>query len=122
MAAVIGKPTSATSLKKSIILSPYGIFSIIYTFTSSFLLRIIMNYIPLNRNIIVQRVEGEKITASGILLKSSQEPDTTRVLAVADDVDEVKVGDKLLVNWNESAKLEHEIYKIHINNVIGVFE
>jgi co-chaperonin GroES (HSP10) len=81
-----------------------------------------MNYIPLNRNIIVQRVEGEKITASGILLKSSQEPDTTKVLAVADDVDEVKVGDKLLVNWNESAKLEHEIYKIHINNVIGVFE
>jgi co-chaperonin GroES (HSP10) len=81
-----------------------------------------MNYIPLNRNIIVQRIEGEKVTASGILLKSSQEPDTTLVLAVSEDVDEVKIGDKLLVNWNGSAKLEHEIYKIHINDVIGVFE
>ena len=81
-----------------------------------------MNYTPLSRNLIVERVEGEKITPSGILLKSSQEPDTTRVLAVASDVDEVSVGDKLLVNWNESAKLDHEIYKVHIDNVIAVYE
>lgn len=81
-----------------------------------------MNYTPLSRNIIVERIEGEKVTASGIVLKSSQEPDTTKVLAVASDVDEVSVGDKLLVNWNHSAKLEDNVYKVHMDNVIAVYE
>ena len=81
-----------------------------------------MNYIPLNRNIIVERVAGEKVTPSGILLKTSEEADTAKVIAVSVDVDEVKVGDRLLANWNGSAKLEREIYKMHIDNVIAVFE
>jgi len=81
-----------------------------------------MKYAPLGKYIIVERIEGEKVTASGILLKSSQEPDTTIVVAVGPDVDEVVVGEKLLVNWNGSAKLQDEHYRIHIDNVIGVFE
>jgi co-chaperonin GroES (HSP10) len=81
-----------------------------------------MKYAPLGKYIIVERIEGEKVTASGILLKSSQEPDTTKVLAVGPDVDEVTVGDQLLVDWNKSVKLENETYRVHIDSVVGVFE
>jgi co-chaperonin GroES (HSP10) len=81
-----------------------------------------MNYTPLGKYIIVERIEGEKVTASGIVLKTSQEPDTTKVLAIGPDVDEVAVGDQLLVDWNKSAKLEKEIYRVHIDSVVGVFE
>jgi co-chaperonin GroES (HSP10) len=81
-----------------------------------------MKYAPLGKYIIVERIEGEKVTASGILLKSSQEPDTTKVLVVGPDVDEVTVGDQLLVDWNKSVKLENETYRVHIDSVVGVFE
>jgi co-chaperonin GroES (HSP10) len=81
-----------------------------------------MKYAPLGKYIIVERIEGEKVTASGIVLKTSQEPDTTKVLAVGSEVDEVNVGDQLLVDWNKSVKLENETYRVHIDSVVGVFE
>jgi co-chaperonin GroES (HSP10) len=80
-----------------------------------------MNYIPLKEHIIVQRVEGVKETASGIILKTSEEPDKAVVVAVAEDIDEVSVGDELLINWNKLAKLDDDHYRIHIDNVIAVY-
>jgi co-chaperonin GroES (HSP10) len=80
-----------------------------------------MSYIPLKQHIIVERIEGTKETASGIILKSSEDPDKAKVIAVADDIDEVSVGDELLVNWNKLAKIDENIYRIHIDNVIAVY-
>lgn len=80
-----------------------------------------MNYIPLKQHIIVQRVEGVKETASGIILKTSEEPDKALVVAVAEDIDEVSIGDELLINWNKLAKLDDDHYRIHIDNVIAVY-
>jgi co-chaperonin GroES (HSP10) len=80
-----------------------------------------MSYIPLKQHIIVQRIEGVKETASGIILKSSEEPDKALVVAVAEDIDEVSVGDELLINWNKLAKLDDDHYRIHIDNVIAVY-
>jgi chaperonin GroES len=80
-----------------------------------------MNYIPLKQHIIVQRIEGVKETASGIILKTSEEPDKAVVVAVAEDIDEVSVGDELLINWNKLAKLDDDHYRIHIDNVIAVY-
>jgi co-chaperonin GroES (HSP10) len=80
-----------------------------------------MSYIPLKQHIIVQRIEGVKETASGIILKSSEEPDKAVVVAVAEDIDEVSVGDELLINWNKLAKLDDDHYRIHIDNVIAVY-
>jgi chaperonin GroES len=80
-----------------------------------------MNYIPLNQHIIVQRIEGVKETASGIILKSAEDPDIAKVVAVAEDIDEVSVGDELLINWNKLAKLDEDHYRIHIDNVIAVY-
>jgi co-chaperonin GroES (HSP10) len=80
-----------------------------------------MNYIPLKQHIIVQRIEGVKETASGIILKTSEEPDKAVVVAVAEDIDEVSIGDELLINWNKLAKLDDDHYRIHIDNVIAVY-
>jgi co-chaperonin GroES (HSP10) len=80
-----------------------------------------MNYIPLKQHIIVQRIEGVKETASGIILKTSEEPDKAVVVAVAEDIDEVSIGDELLINWNKLAKLDDDHYRIHIDNVIAIY-
>ena len=80
-----------------------------------------MSYIPLNDKIIVERLEASKETASGIILKSSGEPDRATVITVADNLDEVSINDELLVNWNGAAKLDENTYRIHIDNVIAVY-
>ena len=80
-----------------------------------------MSYIPLKQHIIVQRIEGVKETASGIILKTSEEPDKAVVVAVAEDIDEISIGNELLINWNKLAKLDDDHYRIHIDNVIAVY-
>lgn len=79
-----------------------------------------MSYIPLNSNVIVERVEPIKTTASGILLQSSQEPDKAKVVATASD--DVQIGELLMINWNKAVKIDKELYRIHVNDVIAVFE
>ena len=77
---------------------------------------------PLNRNVLVTRVAAVKETASGIILKRSDEPDLAIVEAVADDVTEVVVGEKTLVNWNKATKYSDEQYVISIDEIILVLE
>jgi co-chaperonin GroES (HSP10) len=79
-----------------------------------------MAYIPLNKNVIVDRKAPEKVSTGGIILKSSMDPDRAVVVATSDD--SVKVGEELLIDWNKAYKIEKETYKIHIDNVIGVFD
>ena len=79
-----------------------------------------MSYIPLNRNVIVERIEPVKTTASGIVLQSSQEPDRAKVIATG--ADEVKLDELLLINWNKAVKIDKETYRIHIDDVIAVYE
>ena len=79
-----------------------------------------MSYIPLNSNVIVERVEPVTTTASGIVLQSSQEPDKAKVVATASD--DVQIGELLMINWNKAVKIDKELYRIHVNDVIAVFE
>ena len=81
-----------------------------------------MSYIPLSDKIIVERIEASKETASGIILKSSGEPDRAKVITVADNLDEVSINDELLVNWNGAVKLENDIYSIDIEHVVAVYD
>jgi co-chaperonin GroES (HSP10) len=78
-----------------------------------------MTYFPLNKNVIVERKTPEKVSAGGILLQSSLEPD--RAVVIATDDDSVKIGEEILIDWNKATKIEKEIYRIHIDNVIAVF-
>jgi co-chaperonin GroES (HSP10) len=79
-----------------------------------------MTYVPLNRNVIVERKAPEKVSAGGIILQSSLEPDRAIVVATGDD--SISIGEELLINWNKTYKIENETYRIHIDDVIAVFE
>jgi co-chaperonin GroES (HSP10) len=79
-----------------------------------------MAYVPLNKNVIIERKAPEKVSTGGIILQSSIEPDRAIVVATGDE--SVKVGEELLLNWNKAYKIEKETYRIHIDDVIAVFE
>jgi co-chaperonin GroES (HSP10) len=76
---------------------------------------------PLRDNIIVTRIAAEKQTASGIILKRTEEPDRAKVVALGPKVDEVSIGDELLLNWNRAVKIEDENYVVPINEVIFIY-
>lgn len=82
--------------------------------------RCYMKFVPLNNNIIVKRKDPIKTTSSGIVLQSSLEPD--RGIVVATSTTDVEIGNELLLNWNKAYKIDNEHYRIHINEVIAVFE
>ena len=81
-----------------------------------------MSFIPLNRSIIIERQEPNKTTDSGIILRSSLEPDKAIVKYIAVGLDEVSVGDSLLINWNKAFKVENELYRISIDDVVAIYE
>ena len=81
-----------------------------------------MNLTPLRNNVIVEKLEKELTTSSGIILKSSDEADKAKVVAIGPEVDDVEVGNVLLINWNKATKLMDNLYQINVNEVIGVFE
>ena len=76
---------------------------------------------PLRDNIIVTRIPGETETAGGIILKSSQGPDRARVIALGPKVDEVAIGDEVLLNWNKAVKVEDETYVVPIDDVVFIY-
>jgi co-chaperonin GroES (HSP10) len=75
---------------------------------------------PLHDKIIVERIAAEKTTSSGIILRSSDEADKAKVIAIGPDVDEVAVGDIVLLNWNGAIKTgEH--YVLRIEHVVLIY-
>jgi co-chaperonin GroES (HSP10) len=79
-----------------------------------------MNIKPLQNKVLIERLESVKETASGIILKSSEEPDRAKVLAIGPDVTEVEVGDIVLLNWNAAVK-SGDNYVISIDHVVFIY-
>jgi len=86
-----------------------------------FFLRMIMNYTPLSDKVIIERIEGEKTTSTGIILKRADEVDRAKVLSIGPDVDEVQVGDVVLLNWNAAIKVEDEMYSTKVENIVFIY-
>ena len=85
-----------------------------------------MNIKPLKDKILVSRIAGDKQTEFGIILKTAEGPDKALVEAIGPKVDEVSVGEQVLINWNGAVKvsgkeLEKEFYVIAIEHVILVY-
>lgn len=82
------------------------------------------NWKAVGENVIVTRIEAKKETSSGIILKSSEEPDRAKVESIGESVleGEFYVGDELLVNWNAATKVHDETYVIPYDQIIWVFE
>lgn len=81
-----------------------------------------MAYRPTGKNVLVERIAAAKETSSGIILKSTQDPDKAKILAIGPEVDEVSVDEVALVNWNAASKVEDELYIISIDHIILIFE
>ena len=85
-----------------------------------------MNITPLKDKVLISRIAAEKQTESGIILKSTDGPDKALVEAIGTKVDEVAVGDEVLVNWNGAVKvsgkeLDKEYYVIAIEHIILIY-
>jgi len=86
-----------------------------------------MSYRPTGSNVIVSRIAGSKETESGIILKTSQEPDRAKIIAIGPDVTEVAVDEVALVNWQRSTRIsgleeDEELYVLPITEVVFVYE
>jgi len=81
-----------------------------------------MNLTPLRNNVIVEKLEKELTTSSGIILKSNDEADKAKVIAVGSEVTDVVVGNIILINWNKAVKLMDNLYQVNVNEVVAIFE
>jgi co-chaperonin GroES (HSP10) len=86
-----------------------------------------MSIRPTGSNVIVSRIAGSKETESGIILKTSQEPDRAKIIAIGPDVTEVAVDEVALVNWQRSTRIsgleeDEELYVLPITEVVFVYE
>jgi co-chaperonin GroES (HSP10) len=83
---------------------------------------------PLKSKLIVQLIEKERTTTSGIILSSADPAEATRglVLAIGDNVTEVAVGEMVLPNWNKASKTKgddgEDVYIFEEDDIILVFE
>ena len=78
---------------------------------------------PLRDNIIVTRIPAERKTDSGLILQSSVgEPDKAKVIAIGPKVDELQIGDVVLLNWNKAVKIDLDNYCVPVTEVIFVYE
>lgn len=77
---------------------------------------------PTGNNVLIERIAAAKETTSGIILKSSEEPDRAKIVAIGSEVEDVSVDEVALVNWNAATNVEDELYIIPIDQIILVFE
>lgn len=81
-----------------------------------------MNIRPLKDNLVVERIETELKSSSGIILTSSDEADRAKVLAIGPEVTDVKVGDEVLLNWQKCPVIQGKLHKVNIEDVVAIFE
>ena len=79
-----------------------------------------MNIKPLHDKVLIERIENVKETASGIILKHSEDPDKARVLAVGPDVTEVQVGDVVQPDWGKAAPVQ-DYFVVKIEDIAYIY-
>ena len=79
-----------------------------------------MNIKPLKNKVVVERLENLKTTASGIILRSSSEPDKAKVLAVGPDVEDISVGDVVLLDWNAAVPIDNK-YVVSATSIVLIY-
>jgi co-chaperonin GroES (HSP10) len=74
----------------------------------------------LHNKVIVERIPGETVTSSGIVLQRSDEVDKAKVLAIGPQVDEVSVGDIVLIDWNKAVKAGDN-FILTVDNIVLIY-
>ena len=75
---------------------------------------------PLHNKVIVERIAGQNVTDSGIVLQRSNEVDRAKVIAIGPDVDEVSVDDIVLIDWNKAVKAGDN-YVLTVDNIVLIY-
>jgi chaperonin GroES len=82
---------------------------------------------PIRNNLLVELIQKEKITKSGIVLSVADRDEVNRgvILAVGPEVLDLKVGDNILPNWNAGRQTKYEnqdLWIVNEDDVVLVFE
>lgn len=82
---------------------------------------------PIKNNLLVELIQKEKITKSGIVLSVADRDEVNRgvILAVGPEVLDLKVGDNILPNWNAGRQTKYEnqdLWIVNEDDVVLVFE
>ena len=83
---------------------------------------------PLGKRVLIQEVKQEEVTKSGIVLPgmaSKEKPIIGEVLAVGDEVSEVKVGEKVIYEKYTGTEVKDgdiEYLLIDMKNILAVVE
>lgn len=86
-----------------------------------------MNFQPLGKRVLVERLEDVKTTASGIIIpdNAKEKPLSGKVLAVSSEVEGVSVGDSVVFAkyGGTEVVLDGKTYLVlKIEDVLGVFK
>ncbi|MDO5046275.1 co-chaperone GroES [Campylobacter sp.] len=86
-----------------------------------------MNFQPLGKRVLVERLEDVKTTATGIIIpdNAKEKPLSGSVLAVSSEVENVKVGDNVVFGKYAGTEitLDAKTYLVlNIDDVLGVIK
>ncbi len=84
-----------------------------------------MNFKPLGDRLLVERIEEETTTASGIIIpdNAKEKPSRGKVLAIGSDVEEVKEGDTVVFGKYSGTELvleDKEYLVLEVSDVLGI--
>ena len=82
---------------------------------------------PINKNILLEKVMQENKTKSGIIVSTEEkeEENIEKVIAFSDDVDNIKVGDKVIFEDYQTRKITYEgkeYIMIAQEHVLGIIQ
>jgi len=82
---------------------------------------------PLRNKLILQLIEKEKVTASGIVLATADREEANKgvVVAIGEGVEDIQANDTVLPDWNKATKTKYEnqdYYIIHQDDIVAIFD
>jgi len=86
-----------------------------------------MNFEPLGDRVLVERIEENNTTLSGIIIPDSakEKPLNAKVIAVSKDVEDVSVGDKVVFakySGNEITINSKEYLVMSVDDLLGILK
>jgi chaperonin GroES len=77
---------------------------------------------PIGKRVVIKRLEAEEKTASGIVLpgQAKEKPQMAEVIAVSTEVEDLKVGDKVVFSKYKGAEIKIDGEELIICDIVDV--
>lgn len=84
-----------------------------------------MNFQPLGKRVLIERVEETKTTATGIIIpdNAKEKPLSGKILAVGKEVEDIKVGDTVIFakyGGTEITLDDKKFLVLNVDDVLGI--